>query len=183
MHPHLRPLPDVRNALTTTANVSALTSYTADARDTYGDGVVDALAAMNAIGADTSCYGGSGGGGGGRIAVYHENNTFSGEFNVDAGSGWDQDPAEPGTVFVETHDNSPVVTSVLEPTLVEDSTFQEDIEIEDFTIDITSIEGSSVIDDIVLSNFQKIEVKSGSFNGKGFYKCNLTITINQSLLK
>ncbi len=62
-------LPDVRSALQSTANVSTLTSYTADPQDTYGSGIVDALGAMQAISANTSCYSGrcasSGGGGGG----------------------------------------------------------------------------------------------------------------------
>ncbi len=54
----------VKAALQSTAAVSTLTSYTADAQDTYGNGIVNALAAMQAIAADTSCYAGGGGGGG-----------------------------------------------------------------------------------------------------------------------
>ena len=60
----------VKTALAANSNAGSMTSYTADAADTYGAGLIDALALMGAISADTSCYSGeafsgNGGGGGG----------------------------------------------------------------------------------------------------------------------
>lgn len=65
----------VKTALAATSNAGSMTSYTGDAADTYGAGLIDALALMGAISADTSCYsgegfsGGGGGGGGGSCLV------------------------------------------------------------------------------------------------------------------
>lgn len=50
----------VKSAIAANSNTSGLNSYTTDSADTYGAGLIDAVALINATSADTSCYSGSG---------------------------------------------------------------------------------------------------------------------------
>ncbi|MFC2062238.1 DUF11 domain-containing protein, partial [Elusimicrobiota bacterium] len=117
-----------------------------------------------------------GGGAGGRIAIYYDDKTeYTGAISAFGGFGYKQGDA--GTIFVETRDNFPIVTASLGQTRTTASTFRETIEVEDMDLSISSYDGPAVITGVDFEEFEKIELRTGSFKGKGFFKGKLLIDI------
>ncbi|MDD5687086.1 MAG: hypothetical protein PHE88_04555 [Elusimicrobia bacterium] len=119
------------------------------------------------------------GGGGGRIAIYYNTNSFTG--SIISNCGIITNPLGNGTIVLKCLNiESPVSISNLSETYSKDNLIYETLKSQRIVLNNTVFHGESIVGSLNFQNFEKIDIKTGSFADKGLFKSSFTINVGNA---
>ena len=145
--------------------------------------VISGTGKITADGGDSPYYITSGGPGG-RIAIYYETNNFTGDVTANGGRAAisSQSDAPVGTIIYKSLiEDSPLAVSNLNEIYKKDNTVYETLKSQNLILQNNTFESDTIIGTLVFNNFNKVEIKTGAFSDKGFFKSEFNINIGNSV--